>query len=170
MMLQECTQTELADLVGYSRKQLYNINRELPDEKKFFVMGEGEKYDLSLFVKRWAAYCVDKATSKTNSFEKAKTAHEVIKTEKTQLEVQRLRGELVDVQEIRQLWGRVINDAMKNLLNLPKKIAPTLTMIESSETIADMIDVELRSALTDISETPLPDFITEMETETEEDE
>ena len=46
------TKEELAQIAGYSYRQLYNINKELDDDKKIFVKGEGKGYDLALFVQR----------------------------------------------------------------------------------------------------------------------
>jgi ribosomal protein L11 methylase PrmA len=40
------TKKELASIAGYSYRQLYNIDRDLPDNGKLFVEGEGGKYDL----------------------------------------------------------------------------------------------------------------------------
>lgn len=47
--------------------------------------------------------------------------HEVVKTQKTELEVARMRGQLIDVTDVRRLWGDIANTVMQNLIHLPSK-------------------------------------------------
>lgn len=152
----ELTKKELATIAGYTYRRLHDIDMGLPDGKKLFVKGEGGKYDLAIFVQRWVQYNVDHEAGDDQSLDEAKTRHEIVKTRKTELEVARLEGRLVDVQEIRRLWGGVANTVMQNMLRLPSKIAPRLVMIKDAEIIAGIIDTEVRDVLTSISETPLP--------------
>lgn len=151
----ELTKKELATIAGYTYRRLHDIDMGLPDGKKLFVKGEGGKYDLAIFVQRWVQYN-DHEAGDDQSLDEAKTRHEIVKTRKTELEVARLEGRLVDVQEIRRLWGGVANTVMQNMLRLPSKIAPRLVMIKDAEIIAGIIDTEVRDVLTSISETPLP--------------
>lgn len=152
----ELTKKELATIAGYTYRRLHDIDMGLPDGKKLFVKGEGGKYDLAIFVQRWVQYNVDHEAGDDQSLDEAKTRHEIVKTRKTELEVARLEGRLVDVQDIRRLWGSVANTVMQNMLRLPSKIAPRLVMIKDAEIIAGIIDTEVRDVLTSISETPLP--------------
>lgn len=78
------------------------------------------------------------------------------KPERRSLKWPRLEGKLVDVYEIRRLWGGVANTVMQNMLRLPSKVSPRLVMMKDSEMIAGIIDQEIRDTLTLISETPLP--------------
>ena len=86
-----------------------------------------------------------------------------MKTRKTELEVAHLEGKLVDVQEVRKLWTTVANTVMQNLLRLPSKIAPQITMMDNIEIITGIIDAEVRDTLTNIAETPLPEEAAESE-------
>ena len=169
-MITNMTQQELATISGYSKRHLRDLNTTLPDEKKFLVVCDDGKYDLPLFVQRWVAFNVGRTGEDKSTLDDAKTRHEIIKTQKTELEVQRLRGQLVDVQEVKVLWAKIASDVTQNLINLPKKIAPSLTMMESSEIIASLIDDEIRNILENIADTPLPDYLAETEEEIEDDE
>lgn len=150
------TKKELATVAGYTYRRLHDIDMGLPEDGKLFVKGEGGKYDLALFVQRWVRYNVDNETGDDQTLDEVKARHEIVKTRKTELEVARLEGKLVDVYEIRRLWGGVANTVMQNMLRLPSKVSPRLVMMKDSEMIAGIIDQEIRDTLTLISETPLP--------------
>lgn len=150
------TKKELASIAGYTYRRLHDIDMGLPDNGKLFVKGEGGKYDLALFVQRWVQYNVNNETGDDQTLDEVKARHEIVKTRKTELEVARLEGKLVDVYEIRKLWGGIANTVMQNMLRLPSKVSPRLVMMKDSEMIASIIDGEIRDTLVQISETPLP--------------
>lgn len=159
------TKKELATVAGYTYRRLYDIDRDLPQDKKLFVAGEGGKYDLAVFVQRWVEYNVNNEIDDADDLDAVKARHEAIKIQKTELEVSRMRGQLIDVQDVRKLWGDIANTVMQNLIHLPSKVAPMLKMMESTEQIAGIIDTEIRSVLQDIAETPLPSYAAEAEEE-----
>lgn len=163
------TKKELATVAGYTYRRLYDIDMGLPEEDKLFVKGEGGKYDLALFVQRWVRYNVNNESESEQSLDDAKTKHEIIKTRKTELEVAKLEGSLVDVYEIRRLWGSVASTVMQNMIRLPSKVAPRLVMVGNVDLISGILDEEIRMVLNEIADTPLPENAAEM-TDNEEDE
>ena len=80
-----------------------------------------------------------------------------------------MRGQLIDVQDVKRLWATVANTVMQNMLHLPSKLAPMLLMMDNSEQIAGIIEEEVRGILTNIAETPLPEYAFEDEDEEDED-
>lgn len=150
------TKKELATVAGYTYRRLHDIDAGLPKDKKLFVKAEDGGYDLALFVQRWVKYNVDRGTSEEVSLEEAKAIHEQVKIEKTQLEVARMRGELVDVNDVRRLWGNVASTVVQNLMRLPGKIGQQVFMLNNMELVTGIIEKEIRDCLTAISETPLP--------------
>lgn len=162
------TKKELATVAGYTYRRLYDIDRDLPEGKKLFVKGEDGKYDLAIFVQKWVEYNVaNEVSDEWADLDLVKAKHEVVKTQKTELEVARMRGQLVDVSDVRRLWGDIANTVMQNLIHLPSKLAPMLQMLDNVEIIASIIDEEIRKILTEIAETPLPDYAAEEVTEDE---
>lgn len=161
------TRKELATLAGYSYRRLYDIDKELPKGKKLFEKCEDGKYDLAIFVQRWVDYSVNKKETDDISLEEAKTLHERVKIEKSQLEVAKMRGELVDVNEVRQLWGTVANTVVQNMIRLPGKIAQQVYMLDNMELVMGIIEKEIRAVLETIADTPLPDEAAVMEEEEE---
>lgn len=164
------TKKELATVAGYTYRRLYEIDRDLPQDKKLFVAGNDGKYDLSLFVQRWVSYNVNSATSGAEDIDTVKARHEVVKTQKTELEVAMMRGRLIDVTDAKKLWGDVANTVTQNLLHIPSKVAPMVRMMDNTESIAGIIGDEIRTVLENIAETPLPVYAADGADEEEGDE
>ena len=163
------TKKQLAEVAGYSYRRLHDIDRDLPEGKKLFVQSEGGKYDLAIFVQKWVEYNVANETCDNLDLDMVKAKHEVIKTQKTELEVARIRGQLIDVQDARKLWGDIANTVTQNLIHLPEKVAPMLQMLDNVEVISDIIDTEIRKVLEAFADTPLPDYAAEKNEESEEE-
>lgn len=153
------TKKELAALAGYTYRRLYDIDKGLEAGKKLFVEDESGGCDATAFVKAWVAYNVSQEKQSEEGFESVKARHEVVKMEKTSLELQKMRGEVVDVEAVRRLWSDVCKMLSQGLLNIPSKIGPTLTMIEDPEKIRDAIDREIRDTLALIAQMPMPESV-----------
>lgn len=166
----ELTKKELSEAAGYSYHRLNEIDRDLPAEKKLFQQTESGKYDLSIFVQRWVGYNVSKNSGPEMSLEDAKAVHEQVKIEKTQLEVDRMRGILVDVNEVRRLWGNVANTVVQNMMRLPSKIAAQIYMVNNMDIVTGIIEKEIRDVLNNIADTPLPEDAGNDDDEDERDE
>lgn len=162
------TKKELATVAGYTYRRLHDIDAGLPKDRKLFVKAEDGGYDLALFVQRWVKYNVDHGSSEDVSLEEAKAIHEQVKIEKTQLEVARMRGELVDVNDVRRLWGNVASTVVQNLMRLPGKIGQQVFMLNNMELVTGIIEKEIRDCLTAIAQTPLPTEVCGGEQEEEE--
>lgn len=153
----ELSKKEIAELSGYTYRWLHEIDMALPDDKKLFVKGEGGKYDLAIFMRRWVAYNVQREKAAADDLDAVKARHEVVKIEKTELEVARLRGDLIDKHDVIALWGNVISTARKNLLGIASDLAPDLVMLDSVEIIQTRIETAIMDALIDTADTPIPD-------------
>lgn len=161
------TKKALSDAAGYSYRRLHDIEKDLPAEKKFFQPCEGGKYDLAIFVQNWVDYNVERhRDTSTMSLDDIKAEHEAVKMQKTELEVSKMRGQLVDVQDVRKLWGDTVNTVTQKFIHMPSRVAPLVLMMGSTERIADIIDAEVRRILNEIADTPLPDYARD---DTEED-
>lgn len=154
----QMTQKQLGELVGRTDRQLRNIDKEQPDDKKLFVRSGGSKCDAALFVQRWCELMVERATKGSADLDVVKARHEIIKTQKTQLEVMRMRGDLIDVQDVKKLWGDIANTIMQSMLHLPSTIAPMVRGLDNIEVINSIINSEIRRVLEALSETPLPEY------------
>ena len=159
------TKKELASVAGYTYRRLYDIDRDLSEKDKLFVEGEGGKYDLAVFVQRWVEYNVNSGKSDGGSLDDAKREHEIVKMRKTELEVAKMEGSLVEVDDVRRMWAGIATTVMQNMLRLPSKIAPMVADAGSVPVIQGIIEKEIRDVLEVIADTPLPDEQAGEETE-----
>ena len=170
----DMTKQELAELTGLTYRQLYNINKILTEEdedKALFVKGEdAKKCDLAIFVRRGVDYNVEKCSASAEDLDAVKAAHESVKMRKTQLEVDRMEGSLVDVQDVRKIWGDIANTIMQGMIHLPSTLAPMVRGMENVEVITSVIDTEIRKVLEGLADTPLPAYLLLQEDEEEEPE
>lgn len=152
------TKKELATVAGYSYRRLHDIDMEQPKDKKLFVKSaeNPNKYDLATFVQRWCAYNKDTVEEESEALSVVKAQHERVKKEKTEIEVARMKGEYVEIHEVQRLWGNLATIVRSRFVNLARKVAPSLVMIDNPERIEEIIDRDVRDALTMIANTPLP--------------
>lgn len=157
-MIEPMTKKQLAELAGYTYRRLYDIDRALDEKDKLFKDVGGGKCDPAFFVQNWLRYNVERERGEDLSLEEQKALHEKHKTRKTQLEVLRMEGAMVDVDDVRKLWDTIAATVMQNMLQLPAKIAPNVAGMESIEAIAAVMDGEIRKVLEQIADTPLPEY------------
>ena len=152
------TKKELASVAGYTYRRLHDIDMDLPANKKLFVQSEADakKYDLAIFVQRWVAYNKDTAEEENEELSVVKAQHERVKKEKTEIEVARMKGEFVELAEVQRLWGNLATIVRTRFVNLARKVAPSLVMMDDPEKIEEVIDRDVRDALSLIANTPLP--------------
>lgn len=158
MALPGMTKKELATLAGYTYRRLHDIDMEQPREKKLFVPSEADskKFDPAVFVQRWVAYNKQTTEQENEELSVVKAQHERVKKEKTEIEVARMKGKFVEIQEVHRLWGNIATIVRERFVNLARKLAPALVMIDNPDRIEEIIDRDVRDALNMIASTPLP--------------
>lgn len=150
------TKKELATIAGYTYRRLHQIDQELPEDAKLFVPCKDGKYSLPLFVQRWVDYNVTHEVGDESELDRERARHEVAKREKTEIQVSILKGELIETAAVSRLWADVAATVAGRFVNLARKVAPSLVMMGSADNIEEIIDREVRDALTMLAETPLP--------------
>ena len=157
-MIPALTKKELASIAGYSYRRLHDIDMDLPTNKKLFVPSEDDpkKFDLALFVQRWVTYNKDTAEEENEELSVVKAQHELVKKKKTEIEVARMMGEYVEITEVQQMWSNLATIVRGRFVNLARKVAPSLVMIDNADRIEAIIDRDVRDALSMIANTPLP--------------
>lgn len=151
-------QKELAELVGLTDRHIRRIDQTMDPNKKLLVKAEDGKFDAAVFVQRYIAMKIEEITEGMDDLDAVKARHEIVKTEKTQLEVAKMRGELLDYNDVRKAWGDIANAVMNAMLNIPAQVAPVIRGMESVEMISGIIDGEIRRALEALSESPVPSY------------
>ena len=154
------TKKELATISGYTYRRLHDIDLGLPKDEKLFVPSETnpKKYDLALFVQRWVDYNVSQVGGEEGGEELVtiKAQHEKVKKEKTELEVARMKAEMVNIQDVHQLWCNKTGMLRNRFIGLGSKLSNMLIMQEDAENIAEIIDREVRDILTITAKEPMP--------------
>lgn len=148
------TKKELAARAGYTYRRLYDIDKTLPEDKKLFVPveGGGTRYDAAAFVQRWVDYRVHEDGGTDKDLDRVRAEHERIKTRKTELEVAKMEGTVVPIEQVRAEWAKIAHTAMQAMMVLPGKLAPRLIEMENAEAIGGIIEQEVRAALVALSE------------------
>lgn len=154
------TKKELAALAGYSYQRMHTIDQSLPPSGKLFVKSEAneKKFDLAFFVQRWAAYnqMIGAGGDAEEDLDAAKAKHEVWKMRKTELEVARMEGEYVPLEDVDRMWSNICGTVASRLSSLPQKLAPSLVAIEDPDAIEAAIEREVREAMAMMANTALP--------------
>ena len=163
-------QAQLAELVGLSDRHLRRIDKGLEPEEKLLVKAEDGQFDAATFVQRYLAMKIREVTDGMEDLDAVKARHEIVKTEKTQLEVMKMRGELLDYRDVRKAWGDIANSVMQAMMNIPGQVAPVIRGMESVEMIAGILDGEIRRALDNLSDTPIPNYAMDASPEEEKEE
>lgn len=155
----QMTKKELASIAGYTYRRLHDIDLSLPENKKLFVQTgtNSQKCDLATFVQHWVDYNKKTVADDMDELSVIKAQHERVKKQKTEIEVSRMKGEFVELQAITRLWENVATTVRERFVTMPRKLAPSLVMQDNPDVIEEIIDREIRDALTMIANTPLQD-------------
>lgn len=164
-------QKELAELVGLTDRHIRRIDQTLDPDEKLLVKAEDGRFDAAVFVQRYLAMKIREVTEGMDNLDAVKARHEIVKTEKTQLEVAKMRGELLDYRDVRKAWGDIVHAVTQAMMNIPGQVAPVIRGMESVEMIAGILDGEIRRGLENLADSSLPAYAVEApEEKTDEEE
>ena len=133
------TKKELAALAGYTYRRLYDIDKTLPEDKKLFVPAEGggNRYDAAAFVQRWVDYRVHEDGGTDKDLDRVRAEHERIKTRKTELEVAKMEGTVVPIDQVRAEWAKAGGGSREREVR-----AALVALSEAGEAIAAQAEKE----------------------------
>ena len=81
----------------------------------------------------------------------ARTRREIAEANLAEMREAELEGKLIRVEAIRAAWAKRISATRDALLQLPHRLAPVLAAETEMERVSQLLDVELRQALTELS-------------------
>lgn len=165
----EMTKTALAQLTGKVLRRIQQIDAELPDSEKLFVKGNEGKYDAALFVQRWVQYNTNKAMEDTEklNYDQVRAQHELLKIQKTEIDIAVRRGELLDTEEVRELWDNIVTTVRNRLMHIPTTAAQRLVMMKDPAEIKAILDREIRTVLELMASSGIPERVDNPEDEEE---
>ena len=151
--------SEFAELVGKTPQWI----RQLTRDEILVQCGRG-KYKLGENLAAYMEYSSGgKAGDEKLTHADIKAEHEVLKKEKTELQLQQMRGQLHSSEDVRLLMGDMILSAKSNLLSLPTRVSPTI-VDKSATKIEQILSEEISATLTVLMDYS-PNMFTEYESE-----
>ena len=146
---------EAAQIIGVSMTQLHRMDKEADPPP-----WTGRGYECKQFGAwlrrqfRREAGITDDGEVYHYSTERARLTK--AQADKTELESQELRGEMVRVEEVIDEWHRQTGAAKSRCLSIPSKAAPRARTAKSDEEAARIIEAEVLEALEELSDDGLP--------------
>jgi phage terminase Nu1 subunit (DNA packaging protein) len=136
----EVSQSEFAELVGLTTRQIRNLEREgLPhraDQNR-------KTYPVPAAVLWWHERGVKKALEQIQiqPIDEARTRKLQLEAERAEIELAKERGRMIDVDDVDRLYQKALSTIRARLLALPGQIAAQLPLeaIESLEIIEPLV-------------------------------
>lgn len=150
-MTREATQAEIAGILGLQTRQIRNLEAQgLPHRaegrRKFYPLPEAVRWVRDRDV---ATVLADVAPT---GFDEARAREMAARAEKAELEVRKMRGELVDVAEWEREFSGPLAEIRAQLLALPGRIAAELPLPPAQS--VEIIERVVHEVMSEVSEEP----------------
>jgi len=146
-MIEPVSIQDLQDITGYSRDQILRMAT-----KDIVVRVDRGKYDLSETIQNIIQNLKGQEKSVSQDDKKRIDA---LKAEKLEMEIRNMKGELIEVDDITDTVGKMIQATRARILALPKKASPLLIGSKSIVETEDILKRQIYEILNDLSG---PDF------------
>ncbi len=149
-MSEYISKIEFSRTIGRSERQITrDLNEGLPHRKK------GRNVYIS--VAQAFNWYMERSTGK-DGYEKAKVRLLSAQAEKTELEVETMRGKLVEVEQVGMVWGKLVSAFRARILSMPSRLAPQLANNKKVKEIEQILNNTLYEALEEISRYDATDY------------
>jgi len=142
------TTAEISEILGVSKRRI----QQFADEGALVRLNRGY-YDLPASITKFIEYQVAKNIP---SDEIDKDVEQALwtraKKEKTQLEVQIIKGELHRSEDVKRIMNDMLMAFRQRSLSLPTKVAPQLIMVEDIQAIKDILKISVIELLTELKD------------------
>ena len=140
MSSRELSQKEIAQLLGLTTRQIRNLEAEgMPHRAE----GNRKLYPVPGAWRWYHQKELDRAVSEVQptDYDEARAREMAARAEKAELEVKKMRGELVHVDDLEALYSQPLADLRSQLLALPGRVAAELPMdtVEALEIIERVV-------------------------------
>lgn len=134
--------SEFAKMVGKTPQWIRQLTRD-----EILTQCARGKYNLSENILAYIEYVAGgKSGDGKETHADIKAEHEKLKKEKTELQLEQMRGQLHTADDVRLIMGDMILSAKSNLLSLPTRVSPMLEG-ESIKEIEQILHKEISSTL-----------------------
>jgi hypothetical protein len=143
-MDQYITAKDLGKIIGISERRV----NQIVTEKHTFDRELNGKFDVAKCVE---AYYHDLFHTGLD-LDRERALHEIVKREKTELLVAKMKGELHEAADVEKALTDMVITFRNKILGIPSKVAPLLVGQKNIGKIREIIDKEVREALTELSD------------------
>jgi len=147
-MIEPVSIQELQDITGHSRDQLLRMAK-----KGIVVRLDRGKYDLPGTVQNMIEDLKERNKPESSDDKKRLDS---LKAEKLEMEIRNMKGELIEVDDISETVGKMIQATRSRILAHPKKAAPLLIGCKGIVEAEDILKRQVHEILNDLSS---PDFV-----------
>lgn len=142
----------LSDTLGLSERRI----RQLAEEG-ILKKAKRERYSFAESVKSYIIYLkttssIEEANSSNLDLDEERAKHERLKIEKTQLQLQVMKGELHYSEDVERVMNDMLSNFKSKILSLPSKTAPKLVGIKDAPEIEEILKDDCYEALKELSE------------------
>jgi phage terminase Nu1 subunit (DNA packaging protein) len=140
----------IAKLFNVTERTISNLTND-----GIISKAERGKYELVPTIQKYVKYLQEKAFGKNISsgdYHGEKTAHERIKRQIAELELAKLRSQMLDADIVERVMSEMIVIFRNKILGIPQKLAPVLINIDSTSEVYQILNKEMREALLELAE------------------
>ncbi|MFP9128528.1 hypothetical protein [Niallia sp. BSM11] len=143
------TTAEISEILGVSKRRI----QQFADEGALVRLNRGY-YDLAASINKFIEYQISKALPNDSKIDKEEemALWTRAKKEKTQLEVQIIKGELHRSEDVKRIMNDMLIAFRQKTLSLPSKMAPQLIMVEDLQVIKDLLKNSVIELLTELKD------------------
>ncbi|MAR56943.1 MAG: hypothetical protein CMM93_07145 [Rickettsiales bacterium] len=129
----------LAKILGRTERTLTEWQKEGMPIKKNGARGQSNTYDTEHVID----WMIKRASDTDSEMERARIRLTSAQADKTELEVEELRGNLITLDNMKGLWANVLATFRSRILSIPNRLTPQLAAVRDPK----KIDVLLKDAL-----------------------
>lgn len=142
----------LATLLSVTDRRVRDLAQE-----EILVRVKHGRYDLAQSIKNYILHLktnndIKEVKDDNLDWDKERALHEIIKREKTELQVKVMKGELHYSQDVEKVMTDMLITFRNKIMNIGSKIAPMVISRTDLNVIEDIINDECVSALEELSE------------------
>lgn len=143
------TTAEISEILGVSKRRI----QQFADDGALVRLSRGY-YDLPQSINKFIEYQISKALPSDSKIDKEEemALWTRAKKEKTQLEVQIIKGELHRSEDVKRIMNDMLIAFRQKTLSLPSKMAPQLIMVEDLQVIKDLLKNSVIELLTELKD------------------
>lgn len=147
MKLRYLSMNQLSEITGKDRR---TIKKRLADVPVHETTSTSHIYDAHLALP--ILYGVTDSESLEAQLQEEKIKFERARAEKTEIEVAKIKGELVSIEDVKKVNDRLFTYVRAHLISIPSKAAKAISLIDDPAVVKARLEDYINEALTELSD------------------